>query len=71
MVVKYRPLLAECRHVVGVFFSQILDDAQNAPSQHQAQAQAQKQQQSDREIHGSTELWNRARILNSESFIGL
>jgi len=69
MVVKYRPLLAECRHVVGVSFSQILDDAQNAPSQHQAQTQ--KQQQSDREIHGSTELWNRARILNSESFIGL
>jgi hypothetical protein len=50
MVVKYRPGLAECRHVVDAFFSQILNDAQHGPRQYQAQAQ--KHQQSDREIHG-------------------
>ena len=50
MVVEYRPLLAECRHVVDAFFSQIFNDAQHGPRQHQAQAQ--KQQQSDREMHG-------------------
>jgi hypothetical protein len=49
MVVEYRPLLAECRHVVDAFFSQILNDAQHGLRQHQAQAQ--KQQQSDREMH--------------------
>jgi hypothetical protein len=50
MVVEYRPQLAECRHVVDAFFSQILHDAQHGPRQHQAQAQ--KQQQSDLDMHG-------------------
>lgn len=49
MVVKYRALLAECRLVVRAFFSQILDDAQCAPRQHETHAQ--KQQKSDRKIH--------------------
>jgi len=50
MVVKYRPLLAECRHVVDIFCSQIFNDAHHGPSQHQAQTR--KQQQSNDEIHG-------------------
>jgi hypothetical protein len=49
MVVKYRPLLAECRHIVGVFFSQILHDVDCAPSQHQARTQ--KQQQTNCKMH--------------------
>jgi hypothetical protein len=49
LVMKYESLLAERRLAVRVSIRPVLDDAQYAPSQHQAQAN--QQQKSDGDIH--------------------
>jgi hypothetical protein len=51
LVMKQGPLVAERRFAVRIFFRPVLNDAQHAPSQHQAQAN--QQQKNDGDIHGA------------------